>query len=201
MYRKSIAQEDMFKSTGNAMDRRARKLYEDPNAWHNQFRETVTNKINEDIFRPLFNSSNGAPNASIRVCVGMMILKEGQGISDESNYENARFNMLTRSALGLLNIGDAPPVESTYYLLRQRIVEYGTESGVNLLNEAFKDLTKDQCLEFAVSGKHIRMDSKLVSSNIAWYNRYGIVHETIRLFYKENVSDIESKLKPREFEG
>jgi hypothetical protein len=39
----------------------------------------------------------------------------------------------------------------------------------------FKELTKKQCLEFAVSGKQVRMDSKLLGSNIAWISRYGIV--------------------------
>ena len=36
-----------------------------------------------------------------------------------------------------------------------------------------------------MSGKHIRMDSKLMGSNIAWYTRYELVHETLRLFIKE----------------
>ncbi|MDR1903651.1 MAG: hypothetical protein LBQ88_15400 [Treponema sp.] len=47
----------------------------------------------------------------------------------------------------------------------------------------FKELTKEQSIEFGVSGKRIRMDSKLPGSNIARYGRYGIVHERIRLFY------------------
>ena len=29
------------------------------------------------------------------------------------------------------------------------------------------------------------MDSKLLGSNIAWYTRYELVHETLRLFIKE----------------
>ena len=46
-------------------------------------------------------------------------------------------------------------------------------------------ITKSQIVEFNVSGKHIRMDSKLMGSNIAWYSRYELVHETLRLFIKE----------------
>jgi hypothetical protein len=118
-------------------------LYEDECGWHNQFRVQVTNKINEELFKPLFSAENGAPNAPIRVLVGMMILKEGQGISDESLFESARFNMLARGALGLLNIDEEPPVESTYYLLRRRIVEYEKTNGENLLESLFKELTKE----------------------------------------------------------
>jgi hypothetical protein len=152
----------MFKSASRMMEGRSGNSIEDRQGWYNQFRLQVTNKINEELFKPLFSAENGAPN------VPMMILKEGQGISDEQLFESARFNMLTRSALGLLNIDDEPPVESTYYLLRQRIVEYEKTNGENLLDSMFKELTKEQSIEFGVSGKRIRMDSKLLGSNIAY---------------------------------
>jgi hypothetical protein len=93
----------MFKPASWVMEGRMRKLYEDECGWHNQFCMHVTNKINGELFKPLFSAENGAPAAPIRVLVGMMILKEGQGISDESLFESARLNMLTRSALGLTN--------------------------------------------------------------------------------------------------
>lgn len=46
------------------------------------------------------------PNASIRVLVGMMSLKEGQGWSDEQLFEQCRYNLLVRSALGVMNLTD-----------------------------------------------------------------------------------------------
>jgi hypothetical protein len=46
----------------------------------------------------------------------MMILKEADGLSDEKIFENCRFNLLYRSALGLFNLNDSIPTESTYYL-------------------------------------------------------------------------------------
>jgi len=48
------------------------KDYEDAEKWHNQFRIQVTNRIDEDIFRPLFYDGFGAPNVSIRVLAGMI---------------------------------------------------------------------------------------------------------------------------------
>jgi hypothetical protein len=50
---------------------------------------------------------------------------------------------------------------------------------------AFAQVTKGQCADFEVSGKRIRMDSKLLGSNIAWLSRYELIHETLRLFYKD----------------
>jgi hypothetical protein len=63
--------------------------------------------------------------------------------------------MLTRSALGLFNINDSLPTESTYYLFRKNIMEYAKKNGENLFETAFAQITKGQCSEFEVSGKRI----------------------------------------------
>ncbi|HBE39779.1 MAG TPA: transposase [Bacteroidales bacterium] len=100
-------------------------------------------------------------------------------------FENCRFNLLVRSALGLHNADSPLPTESTYYLFRKRILEYAKEKGENLFETVFAQITKGQCAEFEVSGKRIRMDSKLLGGNIAWLSRYELIHETLRLFYKQ----------------
>ena len=121
----------------------------------------------------------------------MMVLKEAEGLSDQKLFEDCRFNMLTRSAIGLLKIDDPVPAQSTYYLFRKQIDQYAKEGNENLLDRAFTQLSKDQSIEFDVSGKRIRMDSKLIGSNIAWMSRYELVHETLRIFYKTvNESDL-----------
>ena len=127
----------------------------------------------------------GSPNSPIRVLVAMMILKEAEGLSDEKLFENCRFNMLTRSAIGLLNADDTVPAESTYYLFRKNVQDYAESGNENLFVTAFAKVTEGQCSEFEVSGKRIRMDSKLLGSNIAWLSRYELVHETFRQFYKD----------------
>ena len=102
--------------------------------------------------------------------------------------------MLVRNALGLINSDDEVPTESTYYLFRQKIVEHAWQNEKDLLEEAFEDITKGQCHEYQVSGKRIRMDSKLLGSNIRWYGRYGIVHETIRKYCAANgITEVEGK--------
>lgn len=175
----------LYSSAANFLCGKSRKIYEDNLSWHNIFRQQVTMRINEDIFSCLYCTDNGTPNASIRVLVAMMIIKEGLGISDQKLFEDGRFNTLTRSALGLPNYDDSLPVESTYYLFRKRIHEFDKANNVNLFEKAFAAITKQQCIDFQVSGKSIRMDSKLLGSNIAWLSRYELIHETLRLFYKE----------------
>lgn len=160
------------------------RYFSDKNAWHNTFCNQIVNRIDETIFSVLYADGKGSPNASVKVLIGMMILKEGKGYSDEELFENCRFNLLTRKALGLVNMDDAIPAESTYYLLRKRISDYETEHGINLFDQCFKQITGKQILEFEVSGKSIRTDSKLIGSNIAFYSRYELINKVLKLFYK-----------------
>lgn len=185
MFRKTekSVQKDLFASAEYLLSGKTLKLYEDTSAWHNLFRQQVTARINEDAFRPLFCKDNGAPNAPIRVLVAMMVLKEAEGLSDQKLFENCRFNILTRSAIGLLNANDVVPTESTYYLFRKKVNDYAKAGNKNLFDVIFSEITKGQSTYFEVSGKSIRMDSKLLGSNIAWLSRYELIHETLRLFY------------------
>lgn len=131
----------LFSSTEDFLRGKSQTFYTEENSWHNLFRREVTLRIDEALFKPLYSSDMGAPNASIRVLAGMMILKEAQGWSDSHLFEQCRFNILTRSALGLLNMDDDLPVESTYYLFRKQIVEYERNSGENLFEKAFRKIT------------------------------------------------------------
>ena len=52
------------------------------------------------------------------------------------------------------------------------------------MEQTFKQITSGKVQEFDVNGHSIRMDSKLISSNIAFYSCYEIVHHTLCRFYK-----------------
>jgi hypothetical protein len=188
---------DMFSSPVSLFSGKAQSGYENPNGWHNLFRKEVVNRIDEELFSPLFSEGQGRPNAPIRVLIGMMVLKEAFGLSDEKIFDDCRYNLLYRSALGLLNLNDSLPTESTYYLLRHKVAAYDKAHGKNIFEEVFAKITKGQCIEFGVSGKRIRMDSKLLGSNIAWMSRYALIHKTLELHYKELNAEIviEAKLK------
>ena len=185
MFKKSQIhkQLDMFSSQANLMCDREKGQYEAPNAWHNKFYRETTSKIDEDIFKPLYTEGNankrdGRPNAPIRILVAMRILKEGCGCSDENLYEQCRYNLLFRAALGLFNLDDQCPSIDTYYGFYRALAKYNEEHQEDLFEKCFKQLTSNQAKEYRISGKSVRMDSKLISSNIAYYSRYEIIHET-----------------------
>ena len=172
-------QMSLFDNPADLMGKRAAKKYEDPKAWFNQFFGLVTSQIDESIFKPLFKEGNmGAPTASIRRLVAMSILKEGYGCSDEDLMEKCDYDLLTRKALGLVKMEDEAPSLDTYYLFRRRICDYADATGENLMETCFSRLTGFQAAKFKISGRAIRMDSKLIGSNIAWYSRYELVHKT-----------------------
>jgi len=197
MFKKSKdgTQQDMFNSIPSMLKGPSYKQYNDEGAWHNMFRTQVVERVEELIFKPLYDETMGAPNASTRVLIGMMAMKEGFGWSDNELFEQCRFNLLVRSALGLLNINDSLPAESTYYLFRKRIHEYQRQTDIDIIEVAFRQITQGQALAYQVSGRSIRMDSKLIGSNIAWCTRYEIVHDTVALFCKALKESTLKKLK------
>lgn len=177
---------DMFTTPSVQLGSRASKKYSDPNAWHNQFYSLVTTKIDEEIFKPLFpeGKKSGRPNASIRILVGMSVLKEGFGCSDEDLFEKCEFDLLTRKALGLELLTDVTPSIDTYYLFRRRICEYQERTGVDLMQQCFEQISGSQIRLLKISGKSVRMDSKLIGSNIARQSRYELIHTTLVKFLK-----------------
>jgi hypothetical protein len=192
MFRKSSlhTQGSLFSSIPSVLEGKSLNQYNDKTGWHNQFRKQIVSRIDESIFSVLFSQKMGAPNSPVAQLVGMMILKEAFGWSDSQLFEQCRFNLLVRSALGLFNLDDEVPADSTYYLFRKRIHQYMRENNEDLLQKVFEKVTREQVKEFEVSGKNIRMDSKLFSSNIGWYSRYEIIHQTFVLFCKSlNESD------------
>ena len=111
MFKKSpkTKQFNLFSFPSGLMCERESRMYDDESVWHNKFYKQVTSKVDEDIFKPLYTTEQednrvGCPNASIRILVSMMILKEGCGCSDEQLYEQCRFNLLYRRALGMVTL-------------------------------------------------------------------------------------------------
>lgn len=186
-------QMSLFDNPADLMGKRAVKKYEDPKAWFNQFYELVTSQVDEATFKPLFKDVNrGAPTASIRQLVAMSILKEGFGCSDEDLVEKCDYDLLTRKALGLIRMEDEAPSIDTYYLFRRRICNYADATGENLMETCFSKLTGFQAAKFKISGRSIRMDSKLIGSNIAWYPRYELIHKT----FLQEIGQYMSRLNP-----
>ena len=180
---KQKSQPDLFATASFSLPERERRYMEDELSWHNEFYRNVLLNIDEEILRPVFVDGNmGAPTKQLRILIAMRMLKEGRGCSDEQLYENVRFNLVWRQAVGLFNINDECPSIDSYYMLFRRIAEYeqNNPEHANLYKKIYQDLTAKQIKKYKIAGRTIRMDSKLIGSNIAWFSRYEIIHETFR---------------------
>lgn len=175
---------DLFSSYSQHLGKRKLNQLEDSTAWHNCFYQEITSRINERLFASMYDKGNGRPNASVRRLVAMLILKEGNDWTDEQLFESCNFNILIIRALGLSNLSDSIPCAATYYNFKLALLNHKITTGDDLLDLCFQDLTQDQIIRYEVSGKAVRMDSKLVHSNIAKSTRLQLCLGVLRKFYK-----------------
>ena len=185
MYKRSApcSQPELFSNFESHFTPRKQARLNDAKSWHNLFYEHVTSQIDEDVFSVLFDAKIGRPNAPIRQLFAMMIMKEGFGWSDAQLFDECRFDVLAMRALGLMNLSDEAPVESTYYQFKQALYAYQLKTGRDLVGEVFASLTRKQANAFGVLGQQIRMDSKLIGSNIALCCRLQLVVRCLQRFW------------------
>jgi len=178
------SQVDLLGGVPTLLEGRAQTIYTDPDHWHNQFRTQFYERIDESLFAVLYDQHMGAPNAPVALLASMIVLKEAFGWSDQQLFEAFRFNTLVRAAVGLFNLQDSVPTESTYYLFRQRLTQWEAEQGEDLWTRMFRQVTGGQARAFEVDGEQIRMDSKLIAANLARCSRYELVHGVVKNFYE-----------------
>lgn len=194
-------QVDLFKNFSLHYSERKLKILNDPTRWHNVFYQQVFCRIDESVFKPLYCLDNGRANASIKILVAMMILKEGQGWSDKQLFLECEFNALVMVALGMYNADQDIPAESTYYEFRKKLLAYYKSEEIDLLDKAFENVTIEQMDEFGVYGGKIRMDSKLINSNIARSSRLALILGVIQKFIKNKKLNelVKAKLNNKQY--
>jgi len=188
-------QQDFFGSFDFNLDEQRIKVLNDPNSWFNQFFNNVTKQLAENHFSVLYHQHMGRSNAPIRILLAMMALKSGFGWSDAQLYEQVHFNLQVMKALGFVKLSDKAPAASTYYLFKQAVYQYHIDHGRDLIDEAFKKLTKAQLEIMGVDGSMIRMDSKLIGSNIIRCSRLQLIISCLQSFWKSLSKEAKTKLK------
>lgn len=181
MFKKSHSKPpNLFNGIMNvAGEKKYKKLY-GQNQVHNIFYREVTSRIDESVFSVLYCLDNGRPNASIRQLVAMMVLKEGEGWTDEQLFSACNFDLRVMLSLGMVNVSDEAPCSSTFYQFKASLEQHKVQTGEDMLERCFEQITLDQMDYHGVSGQRIRLDSKLVQSNISKSSRLGLLLEGLR---------------------
>jgi hypothetical protein len=149
-------------------------------SWSGAFYRDFYCRINEQIFDGLYADFPSRPNAPVNELVSLEFLKAGNDWTDEEMYDHYLFDLQTRNALGLEQLGEAHFEMRTVYNFRQRLSRHMQESGVNLLDQAFEQVTDEQIDAFGLKTGKQRMDSTMLGSNIRHMGRLQLLVEVLQ---------------------
>ena len=148
-----------------------------------QFYELIFRNIKEEDFRCLYSEKLSAPNSPVNCLVGAMLLCHYRNWSHEELVDQIDFNVSTRVALGLKDLEYRPFCARTLYNFKNRLSSYSQQTGVNLLEKVFEDLTAEQLAKLPIKTSIQRADSVLLNSNIQSYSRLSLLVEVLRRLY------------------
>jgi hypothetical protein len=149
-------------------------------SWAGVFYREVFCRLREEPFAVLYSELPSRPNVPVNVLVGLEFLKAGMGWSDEELYDAFLYNIQVRYALGFDELGEGEFDLRTLYYFRQRLSQHMQNSGLNLLDQAFEQITDEQISTFELKTGKQRMDSTQVSSNIRQQGRLQLLVEILQ---------------------
>jgi len=183
MYKKNKrAQQPLLVSDVNDLPERSLKILK--GSWAETFRREVFLRIPEDRFKELYDPDPSRPNVPVNILVGLEIIKEGRGWSDEELYEHFLFDLQVRYALGCDNFGEGDFDLRTLYYFRRRVSEHALKRGENLLQVVFNAITGEQIKKLGIRTDLQRMDSTQLLSNIADLSRLELLVEVIQRLHR-----------------
>lgn len=156
-------------------------------SWAEAFRTHVLPLIDEEAFRACFSADNGRPNTSIRLLIGLHLLKEADDLTDDQILDALEFNLQWQHALGV-EPADAHICEKTLHNFRHLMI------GNPLAERLFERLTGAMMKADGLSAVRQRLDSTHVISNIAVLSRLGLFSETVTNFLRALRRDAPAKL-------
>jgi hypothetical protein len=175
MFRKTDPQTSMFESEYLISPQKAERLAK---SWAGPFRTRVLPLIDEEVFRDAFCEDNGRPNTSIRLLVGLHLLRDWHDLTDEEVVEQLDYNLQWHYALGV-EPAAAHVSARTMWTFRQRLKE--NERALRMFEGVTLGLAQTDGLHL---GRQ-RLDSTHVVPNIAILTRLGMFVETTTAFLKE----------------
>ena len=108
---------------------------------------------------------------------------------------NIKFNLLTKTALGLQTLDEVPFSEASLFNFENRLNTYFINNGINLLEKIFDQLTEQQLKELKIKTDIQRTDSFQAASNIRRYSRLQLLVEMLIRIYRVLSEEDKSNLK------
>jgi hypothetical protein len=149
-------------------------------SWSGVFYREFFSRLDETPFAVLYADCPSRPNIPVNVLVGLEYLKAGNGWTDESMFDNYCYDVQVRYALGYRQLGDGDFELRTLYYFRERLSRYMQETGINLLDKAFEQVTDKQIAAYHLKTGKQRMDSTQIASNIRTMSRLQLLVEVLQ---------------------
>jgi len=169
-------------STIDELTKKQRKRLD--SSWASVFFREFFCRLKEEPFAVLYADCPSRPNYPVNVLVGLEYLKAGNGWTDEEMYDAFSYDVQVRYALGLRQLGDGEFDLRSLYYFRERLSRYMQETGINLLDQAFEQVTDEQISAFRVKTGKQRMDSTQVASNIRIMGRLQLLVTVLQRIHR-----------------
>lgn len=171
-------QQNLFNNLYTMDSRLAKKLEK---SWAAFFYEHVFCKIDESLFAPLYCSDNGRPNFPVNILMGLDLIKEIRGYTDEVLLDEYAFNYQISYALGLRTLGERYFAPRTLYEFRARLYNYSLEhpEEADLIFTQFEKLTDHFIKVAGLDTDEARMDSTQIMSNIKLAGRISLAYDVL----------------------
>lgn len=140
--------------------------------------------IKEKIFSVLYSGKKSRPNSPINSLVAALLLQNRRVWTYDELFQNIRFNLLVRMALGLDDLVTMPFCPATLFNFQNRLNDHFIRTGENLLEQVFDQLTEKQSKALKLKTNIQRTDSTFAASNIRNYSRLQLLVEMIIRIYR-----------------
>ena len=175
MFRKTDPQRSLLECEFLVPPEKAKRI---KRSWAEPFRQHVLPLIDEEVFRDAFSETTGRPNKSIRLMVGLHILKEWNDLTDEQVLEQLEFSLLWQYALGVTP-EEAHTCQKSMHNYRMLLMES------QRAQTEFERVTRALAEADGLKLGRQRLDSTHVLSNIAVLTRLTLFVETVTHFLKD----------------
>ncbi|MGE0638065.1 MAG: transposase [Bacteroidia bacterium] len=131
--------------------------------WYSLFRTSITESIDENPYKLMLEQFQSIPTTSVRTLVAMMIMKESFGWGDTQLFNESRFDIKIRYALGMSGAGSEAPSIFVYNHFRRMITEFEKATGRNLMSETIAQLTTEGSPVFKVGENRLMLWARQVA--------------------------------------
>jgi len=153
-------------------------------SWAGTYRREFFGRLNEEPFDVLYSDKPSRPNTPVNVLVGLEALKSGFGWSDKEMHDAFLFDLQVRYALGYDNVGEGDFDLRTVYNFRHHVCDHMRQHGVNLIENAFEQITDEQVEAFQLKTGKQRMDSTQIATNIRRMTRVQLLVEVLQRVHR-----------------